>query len=93
MMTENLDAFFEFGNTVEIDDQEYKGILDAPDSELLGAIISPEYSLLMKSSDLATASIDQGDMLTVDDTEYKVKSFRKIDDGSITRVMLALSDD
>ena len=63
------------------------GILEQPDQILAGdMIISTEYELTAKTSELGNLVFDN--TLKVNGDSYKVRSARKIDDGSFCLVSL-----
>ena len=81
--TEDLDVFFsDFNDTVVYDSATYKGILEQPDEIVAdGVVMTTDYMLTAKTSDLGALIFDAA--LTVNGTAYKVRSTRKIDDGSL----------
>lgn len=90
-MPEDLDVFFgdELGAVdVVIDATTVSGYLDMPD-ELVGngLVLSTEYSLTVKTSDVS--GLAAGDEIEVDGDDYEVRDVRKIDDGKLSRVALA----
>jgi len=80
--TEDLDVFFsDFNDTVVYNSATYKGILEQPDEMVAdGVVMTTDYMLTAKTSDLGALIFDAA--LTVNGTAYKVRSTRKIDDGS-----------
>ena len=80
--TEDLDVFFsDFNDTVVYDSATYKGILEQPDEIVAdGVVMTTDYMLTAKTTDLGVLIFDAA--LTVNGTAYKVRSTRKIDDGS-----------
>ena len=65
----------------------YKGILDEPDEIVADdRVLTTDYQLTAKSSDLGGLVFD--DAITVNSVSYKVRSARKIDDGSLCIVSL-----
>jgi|TARA_Y100001951_G_scaffold87286_1_gene78226 hypothetical protein len=80
--TEDLDVFFsDFNDTVVYDSATYKGILEQPDEIVAdGVVMTTDYMLTAKTTDLGALIFDAA--LTVNGTAYKVRSTRKIDDGS-----------
>ena len=80
--TEDLDVFFSvFNDTVVYDSATYKGILEQPDEIVAdGVVMTTDYMLTAKTTDLGALIFDAA--LTVNGTAYKVRSTRKIDDGS-----------
>ena len=81
--TEDLDIFFQdFQDTVVYSGSTYKGILEEPDEVVAdGVVMTTDYMLTAKTSDLGTLIFDAA--LTVNGDAYKVRSTRKIDDGSL----------
>ena len=81
--TEDLDIFFQdFQDTVVYSSSTYKGILEEPDEVVAdGVVMTTDYMLTAKTSDLGTLIFDAA--LTVNGDAYKVRSTRKIDDGSL----------
>tara|TARA_B100000902_G_scaffold363704_1_gene383126 strand:+ start:34 stop:312 length:279 start_codon:yes stop_codon:yes gene_type:complete len=81
--TEDLDVFFsDFNDTVVYSSATYKGILEQPDEMVAdGVVMTTDYMLTAKTSDLGALIFDAA--LTVNGTAYKVRSTRKIDDGSL----------
>ena len=81
--TEDLDVFFsDFNATVVYDSVTYKGILEQPDEIVAdGVVMTTDYMLTAKTTDLGVLIFDAA--LTVNGTAYKVRSTRKIDDGSL----------
>ena len=79
---EDLDVFFsDFNDTVVYDSATYKGILEQPDEIVAdGVVMTTDYMLTAKTTDLGALIFDAA--LTVNGTAYKVRSTRKIDDGS-----------
>ena len=80
--TEDLDVFFsDFNDTVVYDSATYKGILEQPDEIVAdGVVMTTDYMLTAKTTDLGALIFDAA--LTVNSVAYKVRSTRKIDDGS-----------
>jgi|TARA_R100001510_G_scaffold56521_1_gene62264 hypothetical protein len=86
--TEDLSTFFtDFSDTVVFNSTTYKGILDEPDEIVADdRVLTTDYQLTAKSSDLG--SLVFNDEITVNSVSYKVRSARKIDDGSLCIVSL-----
>ena len=86
--TEDLDTYFaDFTDTVVYSGTTYKGILDQPDEIVADdRVLTTDYQLTAKTSDLGSILYDS--TLTVDSVRYKVRSVRKIDDGSLCIVSL-----
>ncbi len=80
--TEDLDVFFsDFNDTVVYSSATYKGILEQPDEMVAdGVVMTTDYMLTAKTTDLGALIFDAD--LTVNGDAYKVRSTRKIDDGS-----------
>ena len=86
--TEDLDTFFvDFSNNVEYKGVIYKGILEQPDELVAdGIVMTTDYELTIQTSDLG--SLDFETELDVDNTTYKVRNIRKIDDGTLSKISL-----
>ena len=86
--TEDLDTYFaDFSDTVVYSGTTYKGILDQPDEIVADdRVLTTDYQLTGKTSDLGAILFDSA--LTVNSVSYKVRSVRKIDDGSLCIVSL-----
>ena len=86
--TEDLDTYFaDFTDTVVYSGTTYKGILDQPDEIVADdRVLTTDYQLTAKTSDLVAVLYDS--TLSVDSVSYKVRSVRKIDDGSLCIVSL-----
>ena len=86
--TEDLDTYFaDFTDTVVYGGTTYKGILDQPDEIVADdRVLTTDYQLTAKTTDLGAVLYDS--TLTVDSVSYKVRSVRKIDDGSLCIVSL-----
>ena len=86
--TEDLDIFLaDFGDTVEYLGVNYKGILEQPDEIVAdGLVMTTDYELTAKTYELGSLVFD--DVLKVNSENYKVRSARKIDDGSFCLVSL-----
>lgn len=88
-MLQDLDVLFvDFSSEVTWGSSRFSGLLDTPD-ELAGGglVISTDYQLLAKSSDIE--GIIDGEILTVDGVSFEVRQVRKIDDGALSRVLLS----
>ena len=81
--TEDLDIFFQdFQDKVVQSGSTYKGSLEEPDEVVAdGVVMTTDYMLTAKTSDLGTLIFDAA--LTVNGDAYKVRSTRKIDEGSL----------
>ena len=86
--TEDLDIFLaDFGDTVEYLGVNYKGILEQPDEIVAdGLVMTTDYELTAKTSELGGLVFDN--ILKINGDKYKVRSARKIDDGSFCLVSL-----
>ena len=86
--TEDINTFFgDFSDDVVYLGAIYKGILEQPDELIAdGVVLTTDYQLTAKTSDLGAVLYDS--TLTVDSVSYKVRSVRKIDDGSLCIVSL-----
>tara|TARA_R100000664_G_scaffold2203_1_gene5696 strand:+ start:938 stop:1216 length:279 start_codon:yes stop_codon:yes gene_type:complete len=80
--TEDLDVFFsDFNDTVVYNSVTYKGILEQPDEIVAdGVVMTTDYMLTAKATELGALLFDAS--ITVNGDDYKVRSTRKIDDGS-----------
>ena len=85
---EDLDTFFgDFSEDVFYDGITYKGILEQPDEIVADdRVLTTDYQLTVKTTDLG--SLDYDTQLEVSDVKYKVRSARKIDDGTLSIVSL-----
>ena len=86
--TEDIDTFFgDFSEDVFYDGTTYKGILEQPDEIVADdRVLTTDYQLTVKTTDLG--SLDYDTQLEVSDVKYKVRSARKIDDGTLSIVSL-----
>tara|TARA_Y100001937_G_C6890002_1_gene228601 strand:- start:114 stop:407 length:294 start_codon:yes stop_codon:yes gene_type:complete len=86
--TEDLDTFFvDFSNNVEYKGVSYKGILEQPDELVAdGIVMTTDYELTIKTSDLGDLNFDTE--INIDKIKYKVRSVRKIDDGTLSKISL-----
>ena len=86
--TEDLDSFFnDFKVDVLYESIIYKGILEMPDEIVADdRVLTTDYELTVKTSDLGGLAFDTE--LKVDNIKYKVRSTRKIDDGSLSIISL-----
>ena len=91
--TEDLDTFFiDFRDSVIYDNAEYIAFLDQPDEMIAdGVVVSTDYELTGKTSDFGSILFDE--VIQVNDEDYKVRSVRKIDDGSLCIVSLTKTDE
>ena len=85
---EDIDTFFgDFSESVFYDNATYKGILDQPDEIVADdRVLTTDYQLTVKTSDLG--SLEYNTELEVSDVKYKVRSARKIDDGTLSVISL-----
>ena len=86
--TEDLDTFFgDFSDDVFYDGTTYKGILDQPDEIVADdRVLTTDYELTVKTADLG--SLAYNTELKVSSGKYKVRSARKIDDGTLSVISL-----
>ena len=86
--TEDIDTFFgDFYEDVFYDGTTYKGILEQPDEIVADdRVLSTDYELTVKTTDLG--SITFNTELKVSNVKYKVRSARKIDDGTLSVISL-----
>lgn len=89
MITEILDTFLaDFGVPVVCGGVSGVGVLDMPD-QLVGDIsLSTEYSVLVKAADFHGVARN-GAAISVNGVNYKVREFKRVDDGSFARVVLS----
>ena len=87
--TEDLDTYFaDFSDTVVYSGTTYKGILDEPDEMIAdGIVLATDYQLTAKASDLGSILFDSS--ISVNSVDYKVRSVKKIDDGSLCKISLS----
>jgi len=85
---EDLDSFFnEFKVNIFFENETYKGILEMPDEIVADdRVLTTDYELTVKTSELG--NLEFGKELEVDNIKYKVRSTRKIDDGSLSIISL-----
>ena len=86
--TEDLDTFFgDFSDDVFYDGTTYKGILEQPDEIVADdRVLTTDYELTVKTVDLG--SLAYNTELKVSSVKYKVRSARKIDDGTLSVISL-----
>ena len=91
--TEDLDTFFiDFKDSVIYDNAEYIAFLDQPDEMIAdGVVLTTDYELTGKTSDFGSILFDE--VIQVNDEDYKVRSVRKIDDGSLCKVSLTKTEE
>ena len=86
--TEDIATFFgDFSEAGFYDGTTYKGILEQPDEIVADdRVLSTDYELTVKTTDLG--SITFNTELKVSNVKYKVRSARKIDDGTLSVISL-----
>tara|TARA_R100001129_G_scaffold64437_1_gene44011 strand:- start:558 stop:836 length:279 start_codon:yes stop_codon:yes gene_type:complete len=86
--TEDIDTFFgDFSESVFYDNATYKGILEQPDEIVADdRVLTTDYQLTVKTTDLG--SLAYNTEIKVSDVKYKVRSARKIDDGTLSVISL-----
>ena len=86
--TEDINTFFgDFSESVLYKNATYKGILEQPDEIVADdRVLTTDYQLTVKTSDLG--SLEYNTQLEVSDVKYKVRSARKIDDGTLSVISL-----
>ncbi len=86
--TEDINTFFgDFSENVFYDNATYKGILEQPDELIAdGVVMTTDYELTAKTVDLGALTFDKE--LEIDSIKYKVRSVRKIDDGTLCKISL-----
>ena len=86
--TEDLNTFFaDFSDDVFYDGTTYKGILDQPDEIVADdRVLTTDYELTVKTTDLGSLAYDT--QIEVSNVKYKVRSARKIDDGTLSVISL-----
>tara|TARA_R100000353_G_scaffold3983_1_gene6029 strand:- start:37 stop:321 length:285 start_codon:yes stop_codon:yes gene_type:complete len=91
--TEDLDTFFiDFRDSVIYDNAEYIAFLDQPDEMIAdGVVLTTDYELTGKTKDFGSILFDE--TIKVNDEDYKVRSVRKIDDGSLCKVSLTKTEE
>ena len=91
--TEDLATFFiDFKDSVIYDNAEYIAFLDQPDEVIADSVVlTTDYELTGKTSDFGSILFDE--TIKVNDEDYKVRSVRKIDDGSLCIVSLTKTDE
>lgn len=84
----DLDILFQNGASVILaNSREFKALKDEPDAEAqAGLVISTEYRILCKTSDVTDLVEDQE--IQVDGEQFFVKTKMKIDDGKLSHVYL-----
>ena len=87
--TEDSDVFFgDFSESIFYDNATYKGILEQPDEVIAdGVVLTTDYELTVKNSDLGSLAFDT--QIEVSNVKYKVRSVRKIDDGTLCKISLS----
>tara|TARA_S200000501_G_scaffold223387_1_gene209520 strand:- start:15866 stop:16147 length:282 start_codon:yes stop_codon:yes gene_type:complete len=86
--TEDLDAFFiDFKDSVIYNSKEYTAFLDQPDEIIADStVLTTDYELTGKTSDFGAIIFDE--QIEINQENYKVRSVRKIDDGTLCIVSL-----
>ena len=86
--TEDINTFFgDFSENVFYDNETYKGILEQPDEIIAdGVVLTTDYELTVKTADLGTIAFDA--QIEVSNVKYKVRNVRKIDDGTLCKILL-----
>ena len=86
--TEDIDTFFgDFSESVFYNNATYKGILEQPDEIVADdRVLSTDYELTVKTTELGSLTFNTE--LEVSDVKYKVRSARKIDDGTLSVISL-----
>ena len=86
--TEDIDTFFgDFSENVFYNNATYKGILEQPDEIVADdRVLSTDYQLTVKTTDLG--SLAYNTEVEVSDVKNKVRSARKIDDGTLSVISL-----
>ena len=90
---EDIDTFFgDFSEDVFYDGITYKGILEQPDEIVADdRVLTTDYQLTGRTKDFGSILFDE--TIKVNDEDYKVRSVRKIDDGSLCIVSLTKTDE
>lgn len=91
--TEDLDTFFiDFKDSVIYDNGEYIAFLDQPDEIIADSVVmTTDYELTGKTIDFGSILFDE--VIEVNNESYKVRSVRKIDDGSLCKVSLTKTEE
>ena len=91
--TEDLDTFFiDFRDSVIYDNAEYIAFLDQPDEMIAdGVVLTTDYQLTGRTKDFGSILFDE--TIKVNEEDYKVRSVRKIDDGSLCKVSLTKTEE
>mgnify|MGYP001976158561 FL=1 len=86
--TEDIDTFFgDFSEDVFYNNATYKGILEQPDEIVADdRVLTTDYELTVKTVDLG--SLAYNTEIKVSNVNYKVRSARKIDDGTLSVISL-----
>ena len=86
--TEDINTFFgDFSDDVVYLGAIYKGILEQPDELIAdGVVLTTDYELTVKTVDLG--SLAYNTEIKVSNVNYKVRSARKIDDGTLSVISL-----
>ena len=86
--TEDIDTFFgDFSEDVFYNNATYKRILEQPDEIVADdRVLTTDYELTVKTVDLG--SLAYNTEIKVSNVNYKVRSARKIDDGTLSVISL-----
>ena len=86
--TEDIDTFFgDFSEDVFYNNATYKGILEQPDEIVADdRVLTTDYELTVKTVDLG--SLAYNTEIKVSNVNYKVRSARKIDDGTLSVISI-----
>ena len=86
--SEDINAFFgDFSENVFYDNATYKGILEQPDEIVADdRVLTTDYQLTVKTSDFGSLAYDT--QIEVSNVKYKVRSSKKIDDGTLSVISL-----
>ena len=86
--TEDIDTFFgDFSESVLYNNATYKGILEQPDEIVADdRVLTTDYQLTVQTVDLGSLAYDT--QIQVSNVKYKVRSARKIDDGTLSVISL-----
>ena len=87
-VSENADTFLQdFGVQVTWGSVSALGILEMPDQVVGEYAISTEYAVIVEHSKFDGA--EHGDTITVEGSDYKIREYRKVDDGVFARITLS----
>ena len=90
---EDLNTFFiDFKDSVIYNKREYTAFLDEPDEMIADSVVlTTDYELTGKTIDFGSILFDE--VIEVNNESYKVRSVRKIDDGSLCKVSLTKTEE